>query len=311
MSLSDTLAQPILASANTLSAFPSSDQPPASPPKKCSVRGCKHNVIVNSGTKMCEVCRGRHRIYATTKRAKRKLEKAAVVGMRKMSEQRDNGASISASPSVEPGTKPDLPADTDSFGWIATQASELKTTSTTTRGDTATVPQLFSQSVSAPAPSADPVNLMNLHLPSYPPMSYVSSTSSELAGALTLPDPASVGTIGTVDAPRNNTSYYRPRLPDGRLIQLDSTTNTSPPSGSGTKERVRLRVVAKKQEEEEGSVDENENGKNEESQTSTSSTRGDQVGATLTDIQNPEVGGPTRFCSVKGCKAVIPGLSLS
>jgi len=27
---------------------------------------------------MCEMCRGRHRIYATTKRAKRKLEKAAV-----------------------------------------------------------------------------------------------------------------------------------------------------------------------------------------------------------------------------------------
>jgi hypothetical protein len=27
---------------------------------------------------MCDVCRGRHRVYATTKRAKRKMEKAAV-----------------------------------------------------------------------------------------------------------------------------------------------------------------------------------------------------------------------------------------
>ncbi|KAF8221925.1 hypothetical protein L208DRAFT_1033565, partial [Tricholoma matsutake] len=56
-----------------------SQQSPSSPQKTCSVRGCKRNVIQDSGTKMCEVCRGRHRIYATTKRARRKLEKAAVV----------------------------------------------------------------------------------------------------------------------------------------------------------------------------------------------------------------------------------------
>jgi hypothetical protein len=35
-------------------------------------------VPVSSGNKMCETCRSRHRVYANTKRAKRKMEKAAV-----------------------------------------------------------------------------------------------------------------------------------------------------------------------------------------------------------------------------------------
>ncbi|EGO03330.1 hypothetical protein SERLA73DRAFT_174773, partial [Serpula lacrymans var. lacrymans S7.3] len=45
----------------------------------CSVRGCNKPLSYDSNNKMCDVCRGRHRIYATTKRAKRKMEKAAIV----------------------------------------------------------------------------------------------------------------------------------------------------------------------------------------------------------------------------------------
>lgn len=48
--------------------------------RQCSVRGCSNPVPTTSTNKMCEVCRGRHRIYATTKRARRKLEKAVVSG---------------------------------------------------------------------------------------------------------------------------------------------------------------------------------------------------------------------------------------
>ncbi|KZT10346.1 uncharacterized protein LAESUDRAFT_721683 [Laetiporus sulphureus 93-53] len=44
----------------------------------CSVRGCGNELIPGYTGKMCEVCRGRHRIYASTKRAKRKMEKAAM-----------------------------------------------------------------------------------------------------------------------------------------------------------------------------------------------------------------------------------------
>lgn len=46
--------------------------------KICSVRGCRRFVDPNAQTKMCEECRGRHRVYATTKRMRRKLEKAAI-----------------------------------------------------------------------------------------------------------------------------------------------------------------------------------------------------------------------------------------
>ena len=46
----------------------------------CSVRGCKGHVLPESRNKMCDDCRGRHRTYANTKRARRKLEKAAAMG---------------------------------------------------------------------------------------------------------------------------------------------------------------------------------------------------------------------------------------
>jgi hypothetical protein len=47
-------------------------------PRRCSVRGCVSIIPADSTNKMCEVCRGRHRIYAMTKRAKRKMEKDAL-----------------------------------------------------------------------------------------------------------------------------------------------------------------------------------------------------------------------------------------
>lgn len=55
------------------------EQPQATGPTRyCSVRGCTSVLPPNYGNKMCEVCRGRHRVYASTKRAKRKMEKAAL-----------------------------------------------------------------------------------------------------------------------------------------------------------------------------------------------------------------------------------------
>jgi hypothetical protein len=46
--------------------------------KQCSVKGCTETLTSDDTNKMCDGCRGRHRIYANTKRAKRKLEKAAI-----------------------------------------------------------------------------------------------------------------------------------------------------------------------------------------------------------------------------------------
>ena len=56
--------------------------------RRCSVKGCGKDLSPDYPLKMCEGCRGRHRKYATTKRAKRKQEKAAV-GVQRISN--DNG----------------------------------------------------------------------------------------------------------------------------------------------------------------------------------------------------------------------------
>ena len=50
--------------------------------RRCSVKGCGKDLDPDYALKMCEACRGRHRKYATTKRAKRKQEKAAVGAQR-------------------------------------------------------------------------------------------------------------------------------------------------------------------------------------------------------------------------------------
>ena len=46
--------------------------------KQCSVKGCTETLTPDDTNKMCDGCRSRHRIYANTKRARRKLEKAAI-----------------------------------------------------------------------------------------------------------------------------------------------------------------------------------------------------------------------------------------
>ena len=49
--------------------------------KQCSIRGCTLLLSLSSSNKMCETCRGRHRVYVSKKRARRKMEKAAVAGV--------------------------------------------------------------------------------------------------------------------------------------------------------------------------------------------------------------------------------------
>jgi hypothetical protein len=48
--------------------------------RQCSVRGCHKPLELGMPNKMCESCRGKHRIYASTKRKRRKIEKAAIEG---------------------------------------------------------------------------------------------------------------------------------------------------------------------------------------------------------------------------------------
>lgn len=65
-------------SGEVYSGFPNNDHGHSNDPKQCSVRGCTQLLTDGANNKMCDVCRSRHRIYASTKRARRKLEKAAV-----------------------------------------------------------------------------------------------------------------------------------------------------------------------------------------------------------------------------------------
>ena len=61
---------------------PSTFTPTVPSLRRCSVKGCGKDLAPEYALKMCEACRGRHRKYANTKRAKRKQEKAAVGAQR-------------------------------------------------------------------------------------------------------------------------------------------------------------------------------------------------------------------------------------
>ena len=49
--------------------------------RTCSVKGCTNMLPPDQVKKMCEACREKHRGYATTKRARRKQEKAMLNGL--------------------------------------------------------------------------------------------------------------------------------------------------------------------------------------------------------------------------------------
>lgn len=264
---------------------------------KCSVRACKRNIDPDSGTKMCEVCRGKHRIYATTKRARRKLEKAAVVGMRRMSERVETDAVV-------------VP-DSHVSEWISTQAGPSTILTTATWNSTPIDPQLFSESISA-SPSSQSTASVNTQSPMgfsplHPPVSYIPRTNSELAGALTLPPG---GTASVVNELKYTTSYYR----HGTFMEPDrANANTCTVGWNGTKRSTCSSPKPDNQEEEQCS-DGKENENNEGSQGSIITADSDNQSydiatATQDTSSTSPVDGSTKFCSIKGCKAVIPGLS--
>ncbi|KAI0064984.1 hypothetical protein BV25DRAFT_1822764 [Artomyces pyxidatus] len=131
-----------------------SASPPQEGQRRCSVKGCGKPLPTDYVLKMCEACRGRHRIYATTKRAKRKLEKAAV-GAHQLGREDD-----------QPVTW--MPAD-----------------------------DAVSPAVAEPA---EPGALHLVWDPQIDPVLFnINPTSSELAGALTLPSNIASGSPDSPD----------------------------------------------------------------------------------------------------------------
>lgn len=69
---------------------PSAAHDDSTPPRLCSIKGCKALVSSDSFYKMCEPCRDRYRNYGITKRAKWKQEKQiAVAELQKAREEED------------------------------------------------------------------------------------------------------------------------------------------------------------------------------------------------------------------------------
>jgi hypothetical protein len=62
-----------------VSSSSTATNPKSADDRQCSIRGCNKLLLPDSGNlRMCDTCRTRHRVYANTKRAKRKMEKAAL-----------------------------------------------------------------------------------------------------------------------------------------------------------------------------------------------------------------------------------------
>jgi hypothetical protein len=217
---------------------------------------------------MCEACRGRHRVYASTKRARRKMEKAAVAGIRRMGEQLGNLGT------GERGENPGVWTATAITAAVPSTTSTTASTATATWDDTAIDPRLFAESSAGG---------MNHHLSIFPPTPYPTSSSSELAGALTLP-------TSTTGASSSASSIMRPLHPAAGK----STSQYSSSSSS---------------DEDSDSESDSESEDQEEREVSTTlhpvspeetSDPAENANDFAPDSDNP------RFCSVKGCKLVIP-----
>ncbi|KAI9510191.1 hypothetical protein F5148DRAFT_622731 [Russula earlei] len=79
-------------------------------PRRCSVKGCAKVLSHDYPLKMCETCRDRHRKYATTKRAKRKQEKAALGAQRI---DNDDGRAVTWMPQDHHVSLGPIPEDLD------------------------------------------------------------------------------------------------------------------------------------------------------------------------------------------------------
>ncbi|KAG6909118.1 hypothetical protein DXG01_001992 [Tephrocybe rancida] len=138
----------------------------------CSVRTCVKALPVDAKTKMCETCREKHRTYASTKRQRRKKEKQAVmniVGAAIMGQTVPLPvAPTSAACNVANDTNANITThdNTGAMEWAPNHASW---------DNSAIDPQLFAE-------SSDTTNSLHFVRPPY-----ASTSSSELAGALTLP----------------------------------------------------------------------------------------------------------------------------
>ncbi|CAL1709103.1 unnamed protein product [Somion occarium] len=288
--------------------------------RQCSVRGCTTVLPPDYLQKMCESCRGRHRIYASTKRAKRKMEKLAIGGqlgpvvwMPPHSDGRDDhpqaGPSTQPTPPVEDSTVSHYPLTASSWESSAIDPSLFSQESgsfsqnphsPTQAADSYTqVPSPYGHYSSTGAYTQDdntgfPQNSDGQHYPQHAnsgtysqnvdtsPFSQGPSPyhqHSELAGALNLPhhQPQPQHAVQQV---------FQQSAPQNTPLPAPVPHQASPSFSDLSSSRAPSRL------------------------TSTPAIPTGEISAKAISEVAPAIGGttlPHRYCSVKGCKAVVPG----
>ncbi|KAH8097065.1 hypothetical protein BXZ70DRAFT_309402 [Cristinia sonorae] len=265
------------------------------PTRLCSVRGCTAVLPFEYSLKMCEQCRGRHRIYANTKRQKRKLEKLALGGQQgsvvwmppddqvdHTEEHADLQPAVEALqqpaapepiPPATPISEPQPPAQ------ILAQAQQFNIPPPPTQWDNSAIdPRLFSQT---PA-----------------------SSSSELAGALNFP-----GMNPTTPPQPPRTTHVSPQQVQQQAYIQQTLSTVSPSSVQSTPQALPFSPQLEPKplsEPSHTSVPQAPPslpfGSNVAPHVEISARAISEAAAHMPDPNLPH-----RYCSIKGCKAVIPG----
>ncbi|KAK7683193.1 hypothetical protein QCA50_013866 [Cerrena zonata] len=277
--------------------------------RQCSVRGCTTTLAPEYPQKMCEACRGRHRVYASTKRRKRKMEKQAIGGqlgsvvwMPPNSDEREDQPQ--AGPSSQPTQAPEdrehsVPEyQLAASGWDNSAIdpslfSQDHHSYSQSQHSTAENNTSYAQELSYPSPDAfahhENAYFQDPHGHPFPqpsdPGSYSQNSNSysqgpspytqhsELAGALQLPQ------HHAANHATSHPPYHPPQLlPDDPSV---NELHGFPDDPSGSQSQNRAPAVP----------------------------TGEISAKAISEVA-AEIGGaslPHRYCSVKGCKAVVPG----
>lgn len=299
--------------------------------KQCSVKGCTETLTSDDTNKMCDACRSRHRVYANTKRARRKLEKAAIATAVSARNGKDTEMPlIDHGPQpitwVNAGGQSRQVCNSDSvtrqirlatlYTWLlmfspcngnyllidSIQDLRPSTSSTLALSSLSTWnhaidPRLFSGEVSPTSPH---------HLPSLMP--HQTSTSSELANALTPRNPSTpVSVPSSAILPNQAVTDHNNHYHDLSASQKQSSHLQIPPTPDANRHGEE---VSDDNDEEQRVIESLQVTPVQDQQMEVSSSDRQSSSETAELSQgrsSDEVDGSARFCSVKGCKAVIPG----
>ncbi|KAL1713563.1 hypothetical protein EV715DRAFT_211435 [Schizophyllum commune] len=230
--------------------------------RQCSVKGCTNMLPPDQVKKMCEACREKHRGYATTKRARRKQEKALLNGLVGALEGGRDPATWDQTPGASTSQ---VEASRETQEVQAAQLSQPSTSQMSPWGNSID-PALYAQGSTAY---------------SLGPSNYRPPPQSELARAL------------TYDVPPPGPSYHQsPRFSatvQGVASSITAQATTSPIVVHATDAEVHREAA-------------------ESAQLQILPSQATSTAPTVPlNTASSSAAVIPRFCSVKGCKNILPG----